>query len=285
LMKMFLAVILLATSVFGQSYSVSDLNLFQTYDRAQYASVFGEQAPPFDPARPAKAWRDVSVPCVVGTSTSYTVFNSTTAKFEPLSIPSCDAGRVNLPGKYEYPKRVVAEAKAWVVSAAGVRISTVDATLLSTREEAEAVRKEIGDPTLTIEDGSLTGYFSTYYDPTETRRQWLLGNGYVGWMLRNKVGPGKWERQAAGNWAFIPDPVDTGEKAKLLPVPVRSLTASESLEVGIMGPFIRNKANEPAPIVTGGGFTEADRKMLKALYDLLFGLNPTAPAQRPLDVI
>src|SRR2546430_919500 len=90
-------------------YGIAALALFQTFTRDSYLALFGVEAPPWDPSRPAKTWFDSSVsdssvfdstmdPSASGHVATYKMVDrdaNGTWTILPFTMPAFEAANVN----------------------------------------------------------------------------------------------------------------------------------------------------------------------------------------------
>lgn len=296
--KKIFAVALIGMGLFAQSpvtppqpatspYAVNALELFPTYTRATYLAKTGNQAPPFDITRPAKAWYDSSV---TG-SASYTVFNQSMSAPEliPLTLSAAVAKSVNLPGLPTYTQYVQQASNVIVTN--GSSGSGYSGLYQSTEAQANALKAEIGDASLVVTSGlgpMFPGAVFVYQkiDSSSPVGIYLLGNQNVGQMLQqrnaNGVGyPGTWAKNISGNYVFSPATLNDGSTSTLgsTPTPVRPLLANEALVSVPAGIFpiaevVRTDlpSTQPSNVPTTDGFTAADRTALNQMLTLIQAL-------------
>jgi hypothetical protein len=291
----FVTLFLLGVSLFAQvptpqpqpssaTYPVSALDLLPTYDRAGYLAKTGTQAPPFDVTRPAKSWFDSTAS---GTMT-YSVFNGSPSApaMSVLTLPAAQASSVNLPGLPTYAAYTPHASN--VVIAQGTcqgQTSGYSGIYQSTFDEAMALMNEIGDSSLVINTGigpmfSGSPFNFCKIDNSNPVSIYKLNDQNVGLMLqqRNSKGvgyPGTWSKagNASGNYVFTPATLNDGSTSTLgsVPVPERALLPNEKLVSVINGIIptaeIQRTDLTPAP-TTGGGFTDADRDMMKQILGI-----------------
>ncbi len=226
-------------------YPIDRLYLFDRFDRMSWERTFGEQAPPFDPARPPKRWADTSALEGVADADAkfveYDYFDFGSRTFKKLRLTAREAATPNLPGAYVFPKYEPAPTPA-VVRHPDRGASPLNPVMLSTREEAEALRQELGGESVVENTMSEAGPFRVDWQG-ERRRMWLvrIGNQYynVGLLLARKyrygVGaPGEWSFSPIGQPTWTPKRQATGENDPRpeVPVPTRTLAANEAIYLG-----------------------------------------------------
>lgn len=268
-------------------YAVNALELFPTYTRATYLAKTGTQAPPFDITRPAKAWYDSTA---TG-STTYNVFNQSPSAPELLSITLTQqvANSVNLPGLPTYAPYVQQVSNVIVTN--GASGSGYSGLYQSTEAQADSLKAEIGDASLSITSGlgqmfPGSAYVYQKIDASNPVGIFLLGAQNVGQMLQqrnaNGVGyPGTWSKNTAGNYLFSPATLNDGSTSTLgsTPTPVRPLLSNEALvsvPLGILltAEVVRTDlpSTQPSNVPTTDGFTAADRTALSQMMTLLQAL-------------
>jgi len=225
-------------------YPIDRLYLFERFDRASWERTFGEQAPPYDPSRPPKRWADKSaLDGVADPNTKlveYDYFDFGSRTFKKLRLTAREAATPNLPGRYIYPAYEPEPTPA-VVRHPNGGASPINPVMLSTREEAEALRQELGGDSV-VENTVSPGPFQIDW-LGEKRRMWAvrIGDQYynAGLLLRRKyrygVGaPGEWSFAANGQPVWRPKPQETGENDPRpeVPVPSRKLEPNEALYLG-----------------------------------------------------
>lgn len=257
-------------------YGVQELALFKTYNRKSYEEAFGEQPPPFDPARPIKTWFDSTVD--TSSPTNVALYKTIARDHEnkwavrQLVLPAREAATVNLPGAVTYPERVIPPTTA---TRGGGGIT---ALYMSLESEAKALMEEMGGTDLG--DEGDTAVFPVIYPPEEPRRLWyFLYKGRpvnVGALLynRNKKGigsPGKWEF-SSGIPVWVPDPeppTGIGDPRPPVAMPVRDLLPTEKLQTGLMGIGIARVDLGQDVKHMAGQFTEQDRATLQLIYQMV----------------
>ena len=261
-------------------YGVQELALFRTYSRESFRSAFGREAPPFDPDRPAKHWFDSTA------DTSHpenVVVYKVAARLangfwgvRQLVMPASEACSVNLPGAVSYPPYIVKPTLATRTGPGGLIPQPLNAEYLSTYEEAERMRTEVGGSGV-VEEIALGGGFGTYFPSSEDRRLWevVIGGRRVnaGYLLKSRhaqgIGaPGRWDLSGETP-VWVPDPpAPTGvdDRRPAREVPVRDLLPNEQLQatltgVGVVRTDLRQEAGKAL-----GQFTPEDRALLLAIY-------------------
>ncbi len=222
-------------------YPIDRLYLFDRYDRRSWERAFGEQAPPFDKSRRPKRWADTSALEGVAEPDSqfveYDYFDLASRSFKKMRLSVQEAAAPNLPGAYVYPEYEPAPTPAVVRHPDG-GASPINPLMLASREEAEALRKELGGDSV-VESGLSAGPFQIDWRG-EQRRMWgvrIGGQLYnAGLLLRRKyshgVGaPGEWTFSPNGQPVWRPARRETGENDPRpeVPVPCRRLAPNEAL--------------------------------------------------------
>lgn len=272
-------------------YPTSVLQAYPTYDRASYQAATGKQAPPFNPALPPKAWFD---PISTIGSNTYNVLGADGQSFTTLTLPASQAGIVNLKGLPTYEPFIPVQTNIEAVGCVGCQAFPLGAGLQSTLAQAKALVAEIGDPSLKIRDltvlgtGAAIGY--TKINPNSDVSVYMVGDMNVGqsWGGRQSKGigyPGSWNKVSDGEYDFAFDNLTDGTNS-LLPdvkVPVRLLLPNEkfvTVSTGGLGfssvmiartDVDQQSTGAPSTGATSGGFTDADRAMLKELYHAITG--------------
>ena len=265
------------------TYSTASLELFPTYTRASFEAAFAKQAPAFDPSRAPKAWFDSSA---TGPRNYKVVGNNVSVpEFDVISLSEDEASSVNLPGlpHFDTYVGVTVSNVTFSCSLPGCVPSPVGVALQSTRAQAEALKAEIGDTTLTITEtvGPTAPGSAFFYTKTDPNGPGIfeLGPLNVGQALasRNSKGigyPGKWSQPALG-YTFVFDNLNDGASAgAALRVPVRDLLPNEILQTQLAGlipvPVIaRLDFPGVVPAGNGGDFSAADRDTLNQILQLL----------------
>jgi len=250
-------------------YGVGEIYLFQTYNtRDAYESAFGVQAPPFNPAKPAKLWFDKTVQTPTVT---YQTLDLVTLKNVTLTLSKEDAASVNIPGAYRYdpylPKP--AECVRWIPGLP-MPSTPFESQMVSEKSEAEALAQEIGGTLrlATTEGGTLSG-FAVKCGTGDTRNVWEVvtpaGSDYAGRLLAKKyalgVGsPGKWQGL---DWVPV-TPVTT--TSNYMRTPVRQLLANEKF---LKNPFGNQIERTDMDQANAGGMTLADRAKLDEILKIV----------------
>jgi hypothetical protein len=255
------------------SYPLSELELFTRYTRDTFRQAAGYPAPPCDPAKKLKCWLDSTVDledpeALVGYNS-----NNLTAdgkRFKKFSISAKDAATVNLPGRGSYPPYVVKDTPAFIPSIVGGADTRIDANLLCTEAEAEALAAELGGTVWG--EGSVAG---TVWG-TEMRREYVIsvaGTNHIAASLikrRNEAGvgvPGHWDLSGAEPQFMVDLPPDTSGKGEW-PVPLRDLLGNEQADphspLGIPGTIIRTDLKQ-IERENSGMFLPEDRARLVSI--------------------
>jgi hypothetical protein len=259
-------------------YPVTDLQLFDRHNRATYTAAFGEQAPPWDPAKRIKRWFDTSP-----NAGSYTYFDSQARQVRTLITTPAEAAAINLPGVYAYLPYVVPPTPAVVIhnSVGDTSTTAFPVSLLCLQADAIDLAHAIGGGTPV--EGQFIGQFVINWNG-ELRRNWLIpwqGDNQQASILllqKNRSGlnsPGKWDLSDHLNGPkWIPAVQETGaqDPRPEIPIPVRALFPQEALAMEIFetivyrtdmdSPF--NKLNAPVG-GSGGGLTDAQAQMLQRI--------------------
>jgi hypothetical protein len=235
-------------------YPISDLYLFANHaDRAAYLAAAGTQAPPFNPALPIKGWAD---PAPSGQP--YLMFDAAAppAYTVEVAVPASAAGRVNLPGAYNYPSYVETPTDAQMVGPYGL-VGLVGPNTICLEADAQAIANRIAPlypgHTVSVVDCSGMGIYHTVYGD-DPRRQWgiavsgsppgsPLGFAQTFIKEQNSQGigaPGQWVvgvpteggvTSAMLYWEPIPQVTVPPAGAVTLPVPIRPLLPNEQFHL------------------------------------------------------
>lgn len=275
------------------TYGVDQLALFPVYDRASYESAMGSQAPAFDPLRPPKTWYDDSQRkgCLVQATATYKQVSG--LEVIPFSIDACAASKINLPGFQHFPAYSVAPSNTTLQNVACAKttlpcnaggITQVNPELLSTLDQANALKAEIADDKLIVAEANpLPGILKYFYPADEARRVYQIGSQNVGTLLAQKnakgVGhPGAWKFGADSQyqWQANPDVDWNGQGRPSVAMPVRDLLPNEQLFTFFAGilPITQVQRTDmgavsSVPASQAGGFTDADRDALNQVLKLL----------------
>ncbi len=281
------------------TYALDQLILLPEYTRASYESTFGVQAGAYDVTRAPKTWFDSTKKCDNAVSTYQRLdpgvtLDLSSVKFVSFTVSNCDASRVNLKGLPHFDKYVLPFSRSNITikcTLSGCVPQEFSGGLQSTREMAEAMLAEIGDPSLTITDrvpgpvGSL--FVMSKVDPTSSVSLYYIGtdNVNVKWVARNVNGvgyPGKWVK-TSNEYNFVPALLDVGatDTRPNVPVPNRLLFQNEKFAFGALGllgaPLFIARTDVASPVIdtgvsVGGGFTQTDRVMLQQIFQMLTGI-------------
>lgn len=270
-------------------YSPVELELFPRLTRADYKARFGVQAPPFDMSRPVQRFFDTTADPLK--PYTFLTLDKKQLRLASVTIPTAQALSPNLPGLYEYAK--------WAPEPSRVQIRVVGTgeilphgsadNLLATREQVEAMRKEVGlcfmgllTGGVTSEEATLNSSYQYVYPIDEPRRIWRLlvplAHGAtqpfnVGLLLQERyrlgVGaPGAWKLiEDSGGYSLVWDsaigPTPDWNDLPETPIPMRTLWADEELFYQFGGNVgVRKKSTAPA---VAGGFTDADRSLQQSI--------------------
>jgi hypothetical protein len=229
-------------------YGVGELYLFPRHTRATYREAFGEEAPPYDPAKRIKRWFDstameVSRRDAADEAVTYRVHDpGDPTGLKLLMMTRGEAAAVNLPGSVVYPKYAPAPTQAWVNGPDGSAAFPVQ--YLCSREQAEEMAQELGEvgqlPAMQVPNGPYMVVWGQ-----ETRRPWTIqfkGQTIYAETLRRAkfaggVGAPGWFDTSGAEPVWVPGPVETGEhdlRPEVL-MPVRDLQWNEVLEKTLVG--------------------------------------------------
>lgn len=281
-------------------YAFSALNLFTDFSagnlntdagtqakqiRLAFKAASGQDAPNWDPTRPAKYWADPTADTSdPGNVSLYKVGNPGQGTFVQLVLPSAQAASVNIPGLVPLPGYIIAPTAA-INASAGNPGQPVNPTYLASMSDALALAAE-WFPTLsatqlkgTVGDNSPEGMLWN----GETRRfLYVLYNGQqlpvgisVAQQNAHGLNPdGTWSTN--GSWSFLggtptwvsgpslPDGINGGQPSGIaVPVPVRPLLPNEKVaEVSLAWMVQRTDIVVPSPSGSGGGLTTLEHDLL-----------------------
>lgn len=276
-------------------YPVDEIANYKRYTRALFYQEFGQQAPPFDPKFPIKRWADTTM---TEAKKRFPIIAADGA-YSEVELSKADAGFLNLPGLYSFPKYVIAPTPAVMIGPMGFA-GGVPPISLSTKAQAD---KLAADLNTAVSDARMAPMNFEPYEQAlfgfsinwngETRRQFalrfMLPDGAnaaqtVGILLnqRNAGGegsPGKWFINAMGGMVWQTTQVETGEldtRPESI-IPIRALLGNEKITPVPLTPFgIGNVLifrtdresifNPKTPTGTGSGASDA--KLDKVLTDL-----------------
>lgn len=229
-------------------YGVEELRLFPRHTRATFKETFGEEAPPYNPARRIQRWFDSTAMEVnrrdaADEPITYVVHDHGEASgVRSITMTRAEAAAPNLPGVMVYPKYQPAPSKAWINGPDTSAPFPVQ--YLCERDQANEIAREVGATTESVRQLLPGGPYSVLW-AGETRRPWafdLNGDVFYAETLRLMkfaagVGaPGKWEHTASGP-VWVPAFVDSGQHdlRPEIPIPIRPLQWNEKLERGLGG--------------------------------------------------
>lgn len=278
------------------TYSVKVLELLPTYTRETFESTFGKQAPAFDPNRAPKSWFDSTAGAAPKTYNNVSTAQ-TTPVWSTFTLSGSEAASVNLPGLPHFVKfvnPVVISNVTFKCNLPSCAATQAPIGQQSTLEQAQSMLAEIGDPNLRIEDfavtrGSAAGCTFCYSknNPGSSVSIYFIGSMNVAdyWPNRNQNGvgyPGKWVKSFTGVYQFVADVLTDGANStfQAIPVPERQLKANEKFKTVLLGLIpvsvlsrtdVVDNDPQTGGITSGGGFTDADRKLLQDIHKALFG--------------
>ncbi|MCW5982456.1 MAG: hypothetical protein KIT09_30495 [Bryobacteraceae bacterium] len=258
-------------------YPIDRLLLFDRHNRLTWEQAFDAQAPPWDKQRRIKRWADTTALEGVDDPDTHIVqydyFDPVTRSFQKLAITAREAAAPNLPGKYAYPKYVVAPTPAVVVGPDG-KTQPLSPAILCSRAEAQALAAELGASNVVEQSSFVTGPFGIDWRG-ETRRQWLIGIGSdyhsAAALLQAKYkdgigAPGEWVTTPGGP-RWVSHAQDTGEQDPRpeIPIPCRRLFPQEALSLGhpmSVVVYRTDRSSEYNRLAEGGGLTAEQAETL-----------------------
>lgn len=274
-------------------YPIDRLNLFQRHNRDTFQKAFGQQAPPWDRAKPIKRWFDTGA--LEGSEdpqndvVTYEGYDTGQKKWRRIALTVADASSINLPGAFVYPKRIVAPTPAVLVDPNGAHPLNVN--YLCTREEAQRLCDELQAEGIQ-ESAAFTGPLQINW-LGEQRRQWcVVWHGELRsapqllmYQTANGVGaPGKWDT-SSGSPIWISYMQDTGEqdvRPEVL-MPTRKLLANERIDVGLFGiAVVRTDKTQDQAAPGTGSLTQDQDKLLRAAAAGVAVLVEALPALVPV---
>jgi hypothetical protein len=273
-------------------YPIDKIYLFPRLTRATYRELFGEEAPPYDPAKIIKRWGDSTklvdadgapLPDPAMEITAYSVWDEKRGAIVKRTMTNADAAAVNLPGTMVYPKwNNPSETVAKVVDADSA--TQINGSVLISKEDAQYLMTEITKDTgmtgVMVESDIQEGGNYKVVWGSETRRQYGLKVGGLDIMSLAALGTerwaagfgckGKWQLNGAGYPKFVADVVTDGmqDPRPEFPFPVRALLPNEKLVMGWGNiPRIERTdmgAEAPGGVTNnvGGGLTAAQASQL-----------------------
>ncbi len=213
--------------------------------REEFEELTGQQPKPFDPSGPPKFWRHHGT---IGPLDYETLKDG---KYVPASTDN--AGEVNLPGRYTYPRFEAAPTEAYILNQ-NSKLRRLDPMFLCLPGDAAQLSRELSAAGIVNETMEATFYrgFKINYPADEPRRKIYvrvdgnnLGAGLL-WEVRNRhVGQtGEWEMGDFGP-IFNPATPITSNTLPAVPVPYRALKDGERL-VSVFGGWAV-ETGEPDP--------------------------------------
>jgi hypothetical protein len=236
---------------------------YKIHTRDSYFKEFGKPAPPADPTKRPKAW--------IGNGSFFFVRGMTLIRD---TVPP-NENDVNIEGAGPFPKYVVIPTRASVDGAGG---QPYNALYLSFEKDARELMAALNGTN--FRDAGVNPFLPLFYPPEELRREWEFDSPQttginVGAMLlvRHMPGvgsPGHWDTTSQALPLWVPElhpmPKDMNNPWS---APCRGLAANEKIgPSGIFGLptlFIEDGKTDPNQPTSGGGFTQADRDLLRRL--------------------
>lgn len=275
------------------TYSVKVLDLLPSYTRDSYESTFGKQAPAFDPNRAPKSWYDSTAGAGPKTYNNVNTAQATPV-WSTFQLSGPEAAAVNLPGLPHFARFVNPVLNSNITFKCNLpNCAATQAPIgqQATLAEAQSMLAEIGDPNLRIDDLGVSkpGCVFCYSknDPGSSVSIYYIGSMNVAdyWPNRNVNGvgyPGKWTKAFSGNYQFVADVLSDGAGTTFAPIPVpqRKLLSNEAFKTVLLGLIpvsvltrldVVDTDPQTGGNVSGGGFTDADRKLLSDIHKALFG--------------
>jgi hypothetical protein len=250
------------------------LQLVRRWTRSTYREAFHQQAPPFDPSRPAQPWFDSTAGR--GDDYTYSGFDPRAGEgLKEFTISGDNARSPNLSGEYEYPKHRPVTTPAVVKFVTG-EAQPLSPLLLSSASEAEALLAELVEAGLAgdsaIKEMGMPS--STILWNGEARRIHVVDLGpkrsrNVGHLIRRRNSggtghPGHWViHPGTGAIGWVLDEPDEGIDDWDLPVPLRPLVDGERI-VRVGFGVVVTRAPEGGD--TGGGFPVDMRQKIDEIH-------------------
>lgn len=247
-------------------YGIDQLQTLKRFNRGDFLTYTGQQAPPHRSADEAaalagklgisedeaelftriKRWADLTVASLPPRDPyeiRYVTAVSGQALWKTMTITNELACSINLPGKFDYPKWVPAPSTVRVNGPGGPSSGFIAEVYLATKEQADALAGELGG---TVKEQQLPGVFFYDYPESEPRRVFQIVVGgktiYAGEALARKykagVGaPGVWD---GFEWVSNIDP-DVGEHdlRPEIPIPCRDLFPTEQFQTSSFGGLLQ----------------------------------------------
>ncbi len=278
-MKKFLILLILSLSAWAQTptprpepsattYGVDELSLFPTYTRASFKAVFGKEAPAFDVTKAPKFWFDITP----GTTKMYNTLSG--AVVTPLGLTQVEASSVNIPdiSQPQYPGSFqVVDDKVRYTSQVDL-----DVWLQSfvSNTEGNVNKSILIDPVglgnqIPAQAAYLCSFLKTNdqtfhggIDPACNNPQPLIAkytNVLVGWAMQAaKI------QDLMGMVPGTPCKYCDAVAKPAVGTPIRPLFPDETLTASMMGGVMVTRTSSGV-----GGFTDADRSLLKAIASKL----------------
>lgn len=275
-----------------QQYGVDKLYTCPRFTRALYKEKFGEEAPPYSPARQIKRWffTDKTSAGPDPELCTVQVYDPTTRTIRNIGLLIDEYTSVNLPGATSYPKYTnPSTSLAVIVDPNGNTNIKLSGSSIVDPELVKSIVAEINSQlnathnvTFVAEEKDVNEYnpYKIVYG-LESRRQMTINNSSNGRKFdaaavlldrfEKGVGsPGKWALGPDGGPQFTPDvPIDGEQDLRPeVPMPCRSLLPNErfaAVTFGGMGGVVEKFDPTPVQPPMGDGFTEADRIKLNEI--------------------
>jgi hypothetical protein len=272
-------------------YSLDTLNLFARYTRASFFAKHKQQAPPYTQEGRIKRWYDST--CWIKDPEGLYVYKAWIGDSKgslmqkEFFMTNLEAGRLNLPGKYDYPAFNPAPLKARVVWLdTFLPAPTPDGYCLESEVQklAQAISKDIAKEVIYRKDDLPTsGPGSIRFDPEEERRSysiqieddpnWLNAGLLIRSSSQLGVGyPGTWKWDGTAlAWvpAYIAQISGEFDQRPEWPMPQRDLQPDERFIASAVGGFQVGNASfaKPDPVFVSPGFKSALTQVLQQIIE------------------
>lgn len=281
-------------------YAPQDLQKCKIWSREEFTKRFPpHQLPPFDetwrprmtgldlPLGPiAKGWIDTAPyenGFALGDMVEYRYFDPVTRDFKTFSISVADAAYANQIGFYRFPLFEPILTTPAEIDVPVLGRYPAPAADLSSREHADRLQADLnafdraeggpGDGQVSL--GTWPGG-ATFIANGETRNNWDVDFRHhtfnAAHLLVERWGPdgigstrGRWFSDGVRiEWHM--DTRDQYDYSAVVPVPVRSLLPNERVKPSLMSVYIVRNGAAVIEAEQGGGFTQSDREMLRAIH-------------------